>query len=442
MPDETRPNFAKLVEATPLPRMALCRQSFHAPHIDDPATAVREAMRGPSSAKLRPGMEIAVTAGSRGIAAFPELLAALVGEIRSRGAIPFVVPAMGSHGGATAEGQTALLAKLGVTEASVGCPIRSSMETVEIGRLDNGMSVRMDRLAHEADGIVLFNRIKPHTSFRAANESGLAKMLAIGLGKQSGAETCHSRGIDAVPIYIEAMARMKLERCKVLFGLGTVENAYDQLARVALLDSKGMIEAEQPLLQEAMANMPRLPIGPIDAATAEGALDVLVVDEIGKEFSGTGMDPNITHRFSSPKMKPTLHIARLVALNLSPRSNGNGNGAARADVVTARLEADFDREAVYANALTSTVLAQAKMPMVMPDDRSAIQAVVKTCGAEDVSRPRMLRIPNTLHLEYLYASEAMLPELEARPGVEVVGPLREMRFQDGRLVDPWPGELR
>lgn len=443
MSNGTRPNYVKLVEDTPLPRIALCRQSFPSDHIGDPAAAVHDAMaEADCTARLRPGMSVAITAGSRGIAAFPELVTAIVNEVRARGADPFVVPSMGSHGGATAEGQTAVLEKLGVTEAVIGCPIRSSMETVEIGRLDNGMSVRIDRLAHEADGIVLFNRIKPHTSFRAANESGLAKMLAIGLGKQSGAEACHSRGIDEVPVYVDLMARMKLERCRILFGIGTIENAYDQLARVVVLASEGMLEAEQPFLREAMANMPRLPLGPVDAPTASGDLDVLVVDQIGKEFSGTGMDPNITHRFSSPKMQAhvKLRIARLAALELSPRSNGNGNGAARADVVTARLEAAFDREAVYANALTSTVLIQAKMPMVMPDDRSAIQAAVKTCGAEDISRVRLLRIPNTLHLEYLYASEAMLPELEARPGMEIVGPLEEMRFENGRLINSWPEE--
>ena len=439
--DAQKPNYVKLVENTPLPRIALCRQSFAATRIEDPAAAVRDAMADAACcAKIRPGMSIAITAGSRGIAVFPELLTALVAEVAARGAHPFVVPAMGSHGGATAEGQTALLAKLGVTEAVIGCPIRSSMDTVEIGTLDNGMSVRMDRHAQEADGIILFNRIKPHTSFRAPNESGLAKMLSIGLGKQSGAEQCHSRGIDEVPVYVDLMARMKLDRCKVLFGLGTVENAYDQLARVVVLDSEGLLEAEQPYLREAMANMPRLPLGPVDAPVAAGQLDVLVVDQIGKEFSGTGMDPNIIHRFSSAKMAPhaTVQIARLAALELSPRSNGNANGAARADVVTARLEAAFDREAVYANALTSTVLIQAKMPMVMPDDRSAIQAAVKTCGAEDIRRARLLRIPNTLQLEYLYASEAMLPELRERPGFEVLGDLEEMRFEGERLVNPWP----
>ncbi len=433
-----KPNYVKLVEDTPLPRIALCRQTFVATRIDDPTAAVHDAMVVGCVDKVKPGMSIAITAGSRGIACFPELLTAIVTQVRVRGGDPFVVPSMGSHGGATAEGQTALLAKLGVTEDIIGCPIRSSMETDQIGVLDNGMSVRMDRYANAADGIILFNRVKPHTSFRAANESGLAKMLSIGLGKQSGAENCHSRGIDNVGIYVAKMARMKLERCKVLFGIGTVENAYDELSRVVVLDSVGLLEAEAPLLQEAMANMPRLPVGPLDAPTASGPLDVLVVDEIGKEFSGTGMDPNITHRFSSPKMQVHLHISRLAALGLSPRSNGNGNGAARADVITARLEADFDREAVYANSLTSQVLVQAKIPMVMPCDRSAIQTVVKTCGAEDITKPRLLRIPNTLKLEYLYASEAMLPELRDRAGLDVIGDLEEMRFECGRLVNPWP----
>jgi hypothetical protein len=432
------PNYVKLVQDTPLPRIALCRQQFAATQIEDPAAAVADAMAVSCVDKIKPGMSIAITAGSRGLAVLPELLTAIVAKVRARGAHPFVVPAMGSHGGATAAGQTALLAKLGVTEAVIGCDIRSSMETDEVGVLDNGMSVRIDRLANAADGIILFNRIKPHTSFRAPNESGLAKMLSIGLGKQSGAEMCHSRGIDNLPTFVDQMARMKLERCKVLFGIGTIENAYDGLARVVVLDSGGMLEAETPLLAEAMGNMPRLPVGPLDAPTASGQLDVLVVDEIGKEFSGTGMDPNITHRFTSPKMQVHLHITRLAALGLSPLSNGNGNGAARADVVTARLEQDFDREAVYANALTSQMVMQAKIPMVMPCDRTAIQTVIKTCGSEDISRVRLLRIPNTLKLEYLYASEAMLPELREREGLTVIGDLEEMRFENGRIVNPWP----
>lgn len=438
MLEQNVPNYVKLVNRTPLPKIALCRQWFPRPRIDDPAAAVHEAMKADCVAKVKPGMSIAVTAGSRGIADFAPLVAAIVAEIRARGATPFVVPAMGSHGGATAEGQTALLAKLGVTEETVGAPIRSSMETVEVGTLDDGSSVRIDRIAHEADGIVAFNRIKPHTSFRAPNESGLAKMLAIGLGKQSGAEVCHARGAEMLPVYVDWMARMKLERCKILFGIGTIENAYDELARVVALDSVGLMEAEQPLLREAAANMPRLPVGTMDTPTPEGDLDVLVVDTMGKEYSGTGMDPNITHRFTTPSMKPTLHISRIAVLNLSPRSNGNAVGVARAEVATERLAAAFDRELVYANAITSTNLIQGQVPMIMPDDKTAIQTVVKSCGAVDITRPRLLRIQNTLHLEYFYASEAMLPEIEARENAEIIGAPEEMRFEDGHIVNPWP----
>jgi len=435
------PAHVRLIADTALPRIALCRQRFDAPGIDDPALAVAEALAAAPQAvgRIRPGMRIAVTAGSRGIAAYPDLLRALVAGLAARGAQPFVVPAMGSHGGATAEGQRALLARLGITEASIGCAIESSMETVEVGVLDNGLSVRIDRLAHAADGIVLFNRIKPHTSFRAPLESGLAKMLAIGLGKQSGAEACHSRGIERVGEFVAQMAAVKLARCRVLFGLATIENARDRLARVVVLDRDGMLEAEPALLREARAAMPRLPLGDPAAPQAEGPLDVLIVDEIGKEFSGTGMDPNITGRFSSPRLTGGPQVSRLVVLGLSERSAGNGNGAAQADVVTRRLVEAFDPEATYPNALTSTVLRNAALPMAMPCDRTAIQAAVRTCLAERPERLRLLRIANTLHLEWFHASEAMLDELAARPGVEVTGAPEPMRFEGGRLADPLPG---
>lgn len=436
------PAYVRLIADTPLPRIALCRQQFDAPCIADPEEGLRAALAAADcvARHVRPGMRIAVTAGSRGIASYPELLRGIVRDLAARGANPFVVPAMGSHGGATAEGQRALLGKLGITEDSIGCAIESSMESVEIGVLDNGMSVQIDRLAHEADGIVLFNRIKPHTSFRAPLESGLAKMLAIGLGKQSGAESCHSRGIDRVGEFVALMAAMKLDRCKVLFGIGTIENAYDQLARVVVLDRDELMEAEQPYLREAMSNMPRLPLGDPGQPLANGPLDVLIVDEIGKEFSGTGMDPNITGRFSSPRMTGGPQISRLAVLGLSERTGGNGNGAAQADVVTHRLVRDFDPEQTYPNAFTSTILRNAGLPMAMPCDRTAIQAALRTCLADPPDRPRLLRIPNSLHLEWVYASEAMLDELADRPGIRIEGPLEEMRFHDGRLANPWPGD--
>ncbi|MCP1199567.1 lactate racemase domain-containing protein [Notoacmeibacter sp. MSK16QG-6] len=430
------PGYVKLLEGTRLPRMAPIRQHFEAIEAGDPTEAVRKAMQeSDCAAKIRPGMSVAITVGSRGIAALDQLVKAIVLELRKAGAEPFIVPAMGSHGGATAEGQVKVLSKLGVTEESAGCPIRSSMDTVEVGRLENGMPVVIDRLAHEADGIVLFNRIKPHTSFRYSNESGLIKMLSIGLGKQSGADNCHAWGIDWVGQIIVDMARVKLERSSILFGIGTIENAYDRLSEVVVLPPEGMIEAERPLLQKAMRNLPRLPLGPLDAPLASGPLDVLVVDEIGKEYAGTGMDPNITGRASSDALTGGPDITRIAVLDVSERSGGNANGVARADVITDRLFDAFDREAVYANCLTSNMLSSGALPVSMPDDRSAIMAAVKTCGARDPDRITMLRIPNSLHLEYMLASETLLDELSSRHGVDILGEPQEMAFDANGNLD-------
>lgn len=433
-----QPNYLKLVEGVSLPRVALVRQTFAATEAGDPARAVHEALAAsPCPASIRPGMRIALTVGSRGLAGLTQLVSAIVAELKARGAQPFIVPAMGSHGGATAEGQRILLGHLGVTEESAGCPIHSSMETVEVGRLDNGLPVRIDRLANEADGIVLFNRIKPHTGFRAPIESGLAKMLAIGLGKQSGAELCHSRGYSHLGAMIMAMAKVKLAACRVLFGIGTIENAYDRLAKVVVLPAENLMAEEERHLVEAMRNMPRLPLGPPDLPLASGPLDVLVVDEIGKEFSGNGMDPNITGRSSSPALSGGPDVTRIAILRVSAKSGGNATGVARADVITERVFQAFDRESVYANVLTSGLINAAGLPMTMPDDRTALQTAVKTCCP--VGEVGLLRVPNTLRLEYLYASEALLPALRRRPGIEVLTEPRPMTFdRSGTLMDPWP----
>lgn len=436
-----KPSYTKLVEGVVPPPMALVRQHFDTEPAAEPVAAVEAAFAQAKvvSESIKPGMSVALTVGSRGLACLPELVRAIVVELKQRGAKPFIVPSMGSHGGATAEGQSSVLAQLGVTEKSVGCDIRSSMETVEVGKLDNGMSVQIDKLAFEADGIVLFNRIKPHSAFRSDNESGLIKMLSIGLGKQSGADNCHAWGFHYVGRFIVEMGRMKLDRCRVLFGIGTLENAYDELARVVILPPETMVEDERVYLAEAMRNMPRLPLGPLDAPLASGTLDVLIVDYVGKEFSGSGMDPNITGRPSSTAISGGPDVSRIVVLDVTDKSEGNANGVARADVITERLFQRFDREKVYTNSLTSGVLIAASIPMAMPDDRTAIQAAVKTCGSHTPDAIGMMRIPNTLHLEYLYVSEALLPALQERPGIEVVHEPRQMRFDDeGRLLDPWP----
>ncbi len=416
-----------LLRDVPLPRVAPVRQHFRATEVGDVAATVR-AQLGQAGVgdTVRPGMRIAVTVGSRGISGIGEIAAAVVAELKRRGASPFVVPAMGSHGGATAEGQVQVLERLGVTERSLGCPVRSSMEVVEIGRLDNGLPVLIDRNAHDADGIVVLNRVKPHTSFRGPSESGLVKMLAIGLGKQKGADSCHAYGFAHMAEHIVAMAAVTLARARVLFGIAIVENAYDRPMKVIGVPAGEIVARDRDLLVEAKANMPRIPFDP---------MDVLVVDRMGKEFSGTGMDPNITGRYSTPFASGGPQVSKLVVLDVTDATHGNAVGVGLADFTTRRLVSRLDLTAMYANALTSTVMVPVRIPATMETEREAVQGAVKTSGARDLSRVRLVRVRNTLHLGDLWISEALLDEARANPAITVLGEPQPMRFDEaGRLL--------
>lgn len=422
-----------LLRDTPLPRMVRVRQVFRDDALADVAAALRAEIAAPAIAqRIKPGARIAVAVGSRGLADLPLVVHVVVDELKRRGAQPFIVPAMGSHGSATAEGQQALLAALGVTEASAGCPIVSSMETVELGKLPNGLPVYMDKQSMLADGIVVINRVKLHTSFSGASESGLVKMLSIGLGKQRGAESCHAEGMEHMAQNIVDMARVKLKHAPVLFGVATLENASEKISRVAAVPAESLVERDAELLVEARRNMPSIPFTP---------LDVLVIDRMGKEFSGTGMDPHITGRTTTPFVTVAQRVKRMVVLDLSDKSKGNATGMGLADVCTRRLADKVDYEATYANHLTSTVIWHAKVPMTLPTDRRAIQAAAKTSNVPDLAALRVVRIPNTLHLEHLAVSEAMLDEAARHPAVEVLGDPQPWAFDaEGNLTDlgRWP----
>lgn len=410
-----------------LPPLLPVRQKFDDNCLDDVGAAVRAQLARPEIAALtRPGQSIAVAVGSRGLDQLPALVRAVVEGLREAGAAPFIVPAMGSHGGASDAGQAAMLDKLGVSEASMGCPVRSSMETVEIGRLDNGLPVLMDREAMGADGIVVINRVKPHTSFSGRIESGLAKMITIGLGKHRGAESCHAMGFGLMEQNVTDMARLKIETTPILFGLASVENAYDRVRHVEAVPAGEILAREPALLEMARANMPRILFNP---------LDVLIVDEIGKEFSGTGADPNITGRPSTPYLKPELQVGKMAFLRLSPKSGGNATGIGLCDVTTRAAFEAMDFVATYANAMTSTVLTGAKVPPMMDSERLAVQAAIKTCNAPDPAALRLVRIPNTLHLGELLVSEALLREAEGDARLEPCGPPRDWDFDaQGRLA--------
>ena len=412
----------ELIKDVPLPRMVKIGQKFNADEIANVPESLRQALvKSGQLDFVKSGMSIAIAVGSRGVDQIPALARTTVEELKKKGAKPFVIPAMGSHGGATAEGQADVLAHLGVTEQSVGCPIISSMEVVEISRLSNGLPVYMDKNAYHADGIVLINRIKPHTAFRGPNESGLVKMIAIGLGKQKGAETCHSYGFKHMAVHVPAMARETIAKAPILFGIGTIENAYDHVAKIVVAGANELIETDKSLLVEAKAALPRISFSPID---------VLVIDEIGKDISGDGMDPNITGRYPTPYPTGGPEVSKMVVLDLTEKTNGNANGVGTANFTTRRLVEKTDFKAMYANGITSTVVGPTAIPMTLDCDLDAIRAAVKTSNALDFSKVRLVRIKNTLQLGELLISEALLEEAAAIPNVTILSEPFEMKFNE------------
>jgi Lactate racemase N-terminal domain len=380
------------------PAVALVEQRVDSPPaLKDIRAAVGEALR---SVELPTG-KVAVGVGSRGVGRISDVVAALVGFLKEAGAEPFVVPAMGSHGASTAEGQADVLRHLGVSEERVGCPIRATMEARKIGETPGGVSVYMDQNAFEADAVVVVNRIKPHTAFRGTVESGPTKMLAIGLGKQKGAYSIHAAGWGRIHETIPEAARVAVQSGKVAFGLAVLENADEEPYSVAAVPAEKLEESEAPLLEEAKRKLMRLPFDDID---------VLVIDQIGKNISGDGADPNVTGRYPTPFASGGANVERMVFLDLTPETGGNANGLGAADVVTERLVSKMDPPATYLNALTSTTPYPVKIPMTMPTDRMAIAAALAMTAGVSPQNARLVRIQNTLKLRQMWFSEALLKE--------------------------------
>ncbi|MDR3120585.1 MAG: nickel-dependent lactate racemase [Clostridiales bacterium] len=418
---------SRLIGERPLPKFYKIRQKFDETHIDDIPAAVAAALtREGTLDRVLPGQSVAIAVGSRGISNIAAIARALVGHIKARGAAPFIVPAMGSHGGATAEGQRQLLADYGVTEESAGCPIRSDMRTVRLGETKNGVPVFFDALAHKADAVILLNRVKPHTDFRGRYESGLVKQIVIGLGKQDGAEACHAQSIKYMARNIAEAASFALGGGKILFGLGIVENAYDRTMLLKALPAANLLDEEPDLLATARAHMPSILLSPFD---------VLVVDEIGKNISGAGMDPNITGRFATEYATGGADAQRCVVLDITEQSHGNGLGLGFADYSVTRAFDKFSFEMVYPNVITNTLPLSGKLPLILANDLLAIRAAVKTCNMIDVENPKIVRIKNTLSMEYLYISEALLPRARAHEAIEVAGGPESFVFDASGNID-------
>ena len=416
----------RLADSTVLPKMVTVRQLLDHSHIDpaDLPELVRtelEPMRG----RIRPGMSVAITCGSRGVCSIAVITRAIVDFVKSCGGQPFVFPAMGSHGGATAEGQREILRGYGVTEETMDCPIRATMEVVQVGETEEGMPVFVDRYAYEADGIILCGRVKAHTAFRGPYESGILKMSVIGLGKQHGAEHVHQDGFSDLGRLLPMIARVVFDKTNVLGAVAVAENAFDQTCIVEGLLKEEIFEKEPDILRRSKERLGRIFFDDID---------VLVVDRIGKDISGDGMDPNITGRFAVPYMESEKKVQHIAVLDLTEETHGNCNGLGLADVTTRRLVEKIDVDCTYPNVVTSTVLCTPKIPLFAHSDRACIQIALKTCNYIDRENPRIVHIKDTMRLEEIEISQAMLEEARANEHIQILGEPHDWPFdEEGNL---------
>jgi len=409
-----------------LPALYRVRCSFPRPCLPNPEGSLRDELAR-HCGLVRAGSSIAIAVGSRGIAQLRELVAVTASWVKSLGAEPFIVPAMGSHGGATAEGQARILADYGVREESIGAPIRSSMEVVELDESGCEVRVYLDRYASQADGIILVNRIKPHTDFHGLHESGLMKMIAIGLGKRHQAVEIHHHGVRGLREIVPEVARRVLRHAPVILGIGIVENAYEEIADVRAIPASEIESQDGALLEYSRGLMPKLPVDD---------LDVLIIDLIGKDISGVGLDTNVIGRLGirgepDPE-RPRINI--IIARDLTVASHGNALGIGLADITTRRLYEKIDFTTMYENLYASSFLERGKIPIIAESDEQAISFALRGCPGLDSSRMRAIRIRSTLRLDQLHVSAPVLDELQGRPDIRVLGPV-DWCGRGGELVE-------
>jgi len=413
-----------------LPRVFTVHQRFPQVAALDVLAKIRAGFLVPSiQERLKPGMSVALAVGSRGITGLAEMVQAILAALREIGAKPFIVPAMGSHGGATVEGQLALLAGYGVTESALGVPIKPSMEVRSVGKTEQGVEAFVSVEALNADGVILLNRVKPHTDFGGELGSGLMKMLVVGLGKHVGAASFHrAAAIQGHGAVLSALWPICLEAVPVIAGVAVVENQTHQTTTVEVVPASSIETREKVWLREAAGYLPSLPFNDID---------LMIIDRIGKNISGTGLDPNITGRhvdgyLSSLKRNPAdpVTIRRLFVRDLTPESNGNAIGIGMADFTTARLVQAMDPQITYTNCLTALSIQAAKIPVTFDTDKEAIARALTTVGRPDVTQARVVRILDTLTLDQLSVSEAFASEVEQHPDLETMSALEPMQFDD------------
>ena len=415
--------ISELLKNYQIPKIAKVHQTFNNDELADVEGELRRGLEA-TCAPIKPGARIAITCGSRGIDKYALIIKTVADFVKEKGGQPILIPAMGSHGGATAEGQEEVLRRYGITEETIGAPVVSSMEVKQIGTTPKGLPVYIDKNACEADGIILVNRVKLHTSFRGKHESGLLKMMAICLAKQKGAEMTHFLRFENMAENIIAVGSIGIEKLNILCGVATIENGYNHLAELHVIRKDEILEKEPKYLVASAERMPRIALDEIDC---------LIVDEIGKEISGTGMDTNIIGRYHTNAASGGPNTIKLGVLNLTEKSEGNGNGMGLADFMPKHMFDQVDLEVSYMNTITSTEPNSTRIPMILANDKEVFQAAVKLCGQIKNEDIRLVIIRSTKYLDEVYMSEAAV-KAAVKP-VEVVSGYEDVPFdENGNLT--------
>ncbi len=412
------------MELVPIPNMVTIRQQYDGTKIEDVKEHMRRELEKVPDKDGYKGKRICITAGSRGIPDLDVMLRTICNTLKEWGAQPFIIPSMGSHGGATAEGQLEMLEGYNITEESMGVPILSSMEVVQYDEL-NGIPLYCDKYAYESDGIVVFNKVKPHTDFRGVHESGLAKMLAIGIAKHKGASMFHSFGFHRFAELIPPVAEKFLAKCPFAFGVGVVQNAYDDICNIEVCGRDNFMETDARLLEIAKEKMAKFKFDDID---------VLIIDEIGKNISGNGHDPNVTGRNITHTFGETLNLRKLFIRSITPEAHHNGAGLGAADATPRSCLNDVDWEVTWTNTLTTGLMDACPIPMYVNTDKEAVLMCIRTCHNLDYSKARVVRIKNTLCLGELQVSEPLYETIKDIEGISYVSGPKPMEFDENGML--------
>ena len=422
--------FVQGIDEVTIPKMVRIREKYEDDKIDDvKAHLINELDSLEIDRQSLRGKKIALTVGSRGIPSLPVLVRTMCDKLKEWGAEPFIIPAMGSHGGGTVEGNVQILTDYGITEDAMGVPIKASMDVVQVGAINDGAHtpIYCDKNAAEADGIVLFNKVKPHTDFKGYVESGMCKMIAIGIAKHFGCSWFHRQGFDTFGVRIP-MAAEFLKNMNVIMGVGVVQNAFDEISEIKAYPKDKIIEGDHELLQIAKRRLPRMKFDNID---------VLIIDQIGKNISGEGADPNVTGRGCMPGFEDDFHCKKMFVRKLTPPSHGNACGLCYADVTTRQCLQSVDWESTWINFSTNMMLSAGKIPVYQNTDYEALRLAIRTCTKlSDYSQARIARIRDTLSLSEVEVSEALLPDVMGRDDVEILSEPYELEFDDdGSMKD-------